>query len=95
MQYHFEKTANVLTDLKAAKNEGLQEIDALKTKLEEGNIPGIRREYLKTQEQRLKQTDELYAKKIESIERAQLDFCNMCEEKSAKILESNRPQLVN
>ena len=47
---HFEKTEKVLSDLKAAQNEGLRELDTVKSKLEEGNMPALRVDYLKSQE---------------------------------------------
>jgi hypothetical protein len=50
---HFEQTEKVLSDLQAAQQEGLLELEIVKGKLAEDNMPAIRIEYLRSQEKRL------------------------------------------
>ncbi len=50
---HFDKTDKVIFYLKAQQNVVLQELNAVKSKLEEGNMRALRPDYYKLQEAQL------------------------------------------
>ncbi len=91
---HFEQTEKVLSDLKATQLAVLQDLDSVKRRLEEGNIPAILLDNYNSRVESLTKINELQVSKIDKVESSQLDFCEICEVKSAELLDRNKKEFA-
>jgi hypothetical protein len=71
----------------------IQDLDSVKRKLEEGNMPAILLDNYKHRVERLTQINELQVSKIDKVESSQLDFCEICEVTSTELLDRNTKEL--
>ena len=68
----------MISDLTAEQLKVLQDLDAVRSKLEEGKLSAMLIDHYKSQEAQLSLLNELHVSKIESVMRSKVDFIETC-----------------